>query len=1161
MKEHAFDKACVFKAFVTNQTMIAMKLTVLFTLFACLQVNANLTAQKISLQKKNATLTEVFKSITEQTGFNFFFNDKTIQKAGRVTVDVKNATIEETLKECFKNQPLTYVIKDKVIVISTKEESAAIVKSQEESMDELPPPIEVTGRVLDEEGNGVEGVSVSVSGTSVGVSTDAAGNFRITVADNSVLHISHVAYQSQEIPVRGRRNISVVLRLKESALKDVVVVGYGTQRKVTLTGAVTQINAEQLNTTTNANLTNMMSGKMPGLRVVQRTSEPGRYENYIDIRGMGGALVIVDGVVRSDYNRLDPNEIESVSILKDASAAVYGVQSANGVMLITTKKGKPGRTEFSYSGTVGWANITNTPKVGSAVDWMNLTNEQVQNENLVNSIINPNFNPRALTYSDEQIQQYKDGTKKSTDWANLALRDFAPQQQHNLSIRGGSEKVKYFVSMGYFDEMGLWKSGDLNYKRYNFRTNLSTQITKDLEAEFLINGIIEKTNEPGGTLDRVLMFKSMWMQIPTLTVYANNNPDYLNNAVADGTHPLAITSSDMSGYINALNKNWQGTAALNYRLPFLDGLKARVMYSYYNQDRNVKTYKKKYPLYNYNAVTDVYTPVYQQTPSYITESYSTNYRETIQASLNYEKKIDDHNIKAMVLFEQRTDYSKNFTARRDLELDAIDQLGAGTEATQRATAGNPSDISYQGFVGRVNYDFRSKYLFEYACRYDASSKFPPSNRWAFFPSVLVGWRISEEKFIKNNNSFSFIDNLKIRGSWGKLGDDGALAFQYLTGYTYPSGNYVFENGLISGLGFQNLPNNSIFWIKAATTDVGIEGSLWNSKLKFEFDIFRRRREGLLATRNMSLPNTVGATLPQENLNSDITSGYEITLGHSNMIGDFKIDISANMAYARTKTDYQERAMPVNSYDNWRNNSWERWNNIIWGYHCLGQFKTFDEIYAAPVQDGNGNKYLLPGDLKYQDINNDGIIDSGDQLPIGRGTTSTSGFSDALRYPELTYGITIGAGYKGFDLTVLMQGCANFDVIYGGALQTPLRWGRNSLDIFNDRWHLADIKNPNGEWTPGKYPAYRTTTTSNYAVSDFWLQDASWFRVKSIELGYTFPQNWFRKVGIRNLRLYANGFNMFTWTKIKFIDPEQTPSDNSSLYPITRNFNVGVNLSF
>ena len=550
--------------------LLLMKLVILFLIAMSAQAFAHSYGQgNISIKLENVQLKKAFRQIEAQGVFRFVYRDEILPKNHRINIAADNLPVDDVLQQLLENTSLSYrKVTDNLIVITNDSSpNAPTIKF-----------IGITGRVTNEEGQPLGGVSVQEKGTSNGTTTAEDGSFSLQVTSPSAtLVISYVGYDAKEVTLANQTSISVQLAATKSEMQQVVVVAYGTQKKATVTGSVASINAKELNTTTTSNLTNMMAGKLPGLRVTQRTSEPGSYNTYFDIRGMGNPLIVVDGVVRDDFNKLDPYEIESVSILKDASAAVYGVKAANGVVLITTKKGKAGKSEVSYSGTYGVANLTNSPEIGNAVSWMTLTNE--------NKVYTSWLNSRVVgtpTFTKEQIEEYANGTKKSTDWAGLAIRNYAPQQHHNITLSGGTDKLKYFVSTGYYDEQGLWKSGDLFYKRYNFRSNLTAQLNKNLDAELLLDGIVDKKTQPGGTSDPAYMIKSIWMQIPTLSVYANDNPLYLNNAVADGTHPLAITSKEISGYIDNENKSIQGSLAFNYKFPFLSGLKARGLFSYYN---------------------------------------------------------------------------------------------------------------------------------------------------------------------------------------------------------------------------------------------------------------------------------------------------------------------------------------------------------------------------------------------------------------------------------------------------------------------------------------------------------------------------------------------------------------------------------------------------
>lgn len=1008
----------------------------------------------------------------------------------------------------------------------------------------------VRGTVTDQQGTALSGVTVSRKGTPAGSITDTDGKYQVNVTDGkSTLVFTHVGYITAQVPVNGRPVINMTLAASHDTLGAVVVVAYGTQQKKTLTGSVASITAEQLNTSTQTNMLNMMTGKLPGLRVIQRNSEPGSYRSSFDIRGFGAPLVVVDGVPRNNFNRIDPNEIESISIIKDASAAVYGLKAANGVVLITTKKGKAGKVEFNYSGSYGIANVTNSPVPLSAYQYGVLTNEAFYNTGYNGN--RPGPVPGTPPFSSEQLEDFRSGKTPGTNWLGVGMRQSAPVAQHNLSITGGTDKVRYYVSFGYMDEQGFWESGDLNYKRFNFRSNIIARLTKNLEVEVLLGGYYDIKKEPGTATTDV--YKSMWMQVPTIPVYANNNPDYLSN-VPGAWHPLASTDAGISGYRHYKNRSFQGTVALNYTVPFVEGLKARAMFSYDPSYATSKQWLKKYGLYDYDAANDTYTATYANNPSSLYQSFSESINAQVQLSLNYKHTFrQDHNLEVLALFEQiqRNVGVDNFNGRREFSLDAVDQLYAGNALNQTVNSGNITPLATQSVAGRLNYDYQGKYLLEGSFSMMGSSKFAEGSRWGFFPGIQGGWRISEENFLKNR--FSFLDNLKLRVSWGKMGDEEAINFQHLTGYNYPGNSYILGNTVIAGLGFRGLPNLNLTWFDAITTNYGVDADLWKGLLHVELDYFTRKRTKLLATRNLSLPASVGASLPQENLNSDFTRGLEVLLSHTNQAGQFNYRVSANMSMTRTKALYVERAVPASTDNHWRTNGNERWNDIYWGYKYIGQFTSFEEIYKSPVQDGEGNRTLLPGDLKYLDYSGDGIIDGSDIHPIGR-TNSV---------PQTNFGLSFDVSWKNIDVNILLQGGTNFYVNYVEQLQAPLQWDRSGLAYFFDRWHQQDPTNPESPWIPGKYPSTRRVGThrSNYLPSDFWRQDATYLRLRSAEIGYSIPPHILERAGIKRLRVYANTFNPLTWTKVKFIDPEHTQDTWGYEYPITRNFNFGLNLTF
>jgi TonB-linked SusC/RagA family outer membrane protein len=569
------------------------------------------------------------------------------------------------------------------------------------------------------------------------------------------------------------------------------------------------------------------------------------------------------------------------------------------------------------------------------------------------------------------------------------------------------------------------------------------------------------------------------------------------------------------------------------------------MYGFYNSDLFNKIWNKKYSVYTYDKLTDTYLVTgNQNSPSNLTENYSPLQRSTVLGQLTYEKLFSQkHNVKVSLVYEEKHRKSDNMWAKKEFAID-VDQFFAGNSANSQVNSSNIYEDDNQGVIGRFNYNYLSKYLFEAAFNYGGSSKFPKGSRWGFFPYISAGWRISEEKFIKEN--LSFVTNLKLRGSWGKTGDDGAARFQFLSGYNYPSGNFVFNNTVVAGLGFKGMPNPNITWYTAETKNLGIDMDLWNGKLTLQFEAFRRDRSGLLATRALTLPGTFGTGLPQENLNSDMQKGFELVLGHAKRNGEMKYDISANITYTRGQNKHVEMASYGNTYINWRNNPTDRWNDIVWGYKLLGPFQNQADVLNSPQEDGQGNRTLRPGDNKYEDVNKDGIIDALDQIPITRG-----------QIPLVNYGLNFNLSWKSFDMNLFGQGAAQFNMVYDGRYM-PLTWGRNNLTLNWDRWHHADIFDVNSPWIPGRYPPV------DYAPSDKWASilfhpNASYFRLKNLEIGYTFNSSLIKKVGVQSVRISASGFNLLTFkfSYLPAIDPEQQLSN----YPLYKTYSIGLNVKF
>ena len=1107
--------------------------------FSSFAANTSSQNAKVNINGKNLTIGSFIDQVEKQTDYLFVYSKNEVNVDEVISVKTGKKAVSQYLKDVFGDSDVRFAFENDYIVL-TRNATPSVAQEGKR----------ITGLVKDQLGDPIIGANVVVKGTTNGVITDIDGNFILqNVPANAVIQISYIGYLAQEIPVGNKSSFDILLLEDTQKLDEVVVVGYGTQKKVTLTGAVSAIQSDEIITTKNENAQNMLTGKIPGVRVMQKSAEPGSFNNNFDIRGMGDPLIIIDGVPRDNMTRLDPNDIESMSVLKDASAAIYGVRAANGVVLITTKKGKEGRVELEYSGNVGWQNPSGAVKSVSAADWMTLKNEKSMH----------NVNGGTLLYSLDEIEAYRNGTKQGTDWYDAVMRPLAPQTQHTLSARGGNEKTHYYMSAGYLYQESFLRSNSLNYDRFNVRSNVTSKITDRLTIDLNMSGIMDQKDQPYQNSDWII--RAMQRSPATQPIYANNNPDYLLYGWIEGDNPVAMMDADQVGYKKYNNKWFQTSAQATYDVPWIEGLQMKGMFSYDYQIADNKIYARTYNEYEYDDATSEYIAREREGTSTFRREHYTKQSWLYQVSLNYNHTFnEDHNVTGLLLLEGQRRDGDNFFAKRELALD-LDQLFAGNTDNQEGNMSTGDSDLYQeanmGLVGKFGYDYKSKYLAEFSFRYDGSSMFGTGSQWGFFPSGSIGWRISEEDFWKDSK-LSFINNAKIRASYGKLGDDSASSYQFITGYTYPAsgdynkrpGGYVFNGSYVNSTANKGIANTNITWYIAKTFDVGFDLDAWNRLLGLSVDYFSRTRTGLLATRSTSLPTVVGASLPQENLNGDFTQGFDLEISHYNRIGDFGYNLKGIFSYVRTKDTYIERGASGNSYENWRNNTNQRYQNIVWGYGDGGRYTSYADIANSNVYAGYST---LPGDYKYLDWSGDGIISDLDKYPIGYENR-----------PLINFSLNIGADWKGFDLNLLFQGAAMQYNRYIEQLREPM-WGNdysNALDYFMDRWHpvdpTADPYNPSTEWVSGEY-AYTGTLADEYSAYN--VHNSSYVRLKSAELGYTFPQKWIGKSGIKNLRLYVNGYNLFTIKGVPF-DPEHSGNDSyGNLYPLNRTFSVGVNVKF
>ncbi|MDR3219466.1 MAG: TonB-dependent receptor [Dysgonamonadaceae bacterium] len=1091
--------------------------------------------QKITLPQRQMTILSAFEEVEKQTQLTIAYNEAILNVNRKISVNATNKPLSEVMQVILKGTNTTFKIQGKQIIIVTEHFAST--------------PNRYTGTVADPKGEAVTGATIRLKDGSAGAISDINGNFVLDAAVGSMIRISYVGYVTQDVKLGEQQHLKIVLQEDSRLMDEVVVVGYGTQRKVSITGAVAAVSGNEISTTKNENLMNALSGKMAGLRVVQNTAEPGVFTNSFEMRDFGTPLVIIDGVPRDNMARINSEDVESISLLKDAaSAAVYGVRAANGVVLITTKQGLNQKLQLKYSGNFAMQMPSGFPKTINAVEYMTLLNEKA-----MHSVDNPQ-----RIFSDADIEPYRNGSLPSTDWYSELIRDVVPQTQHTISATGGNDKTHYYLSLGYQYQDGFLKSGSINYGRYNVRSNVSSRLTDRIKVGLNMSAIMDERHRPYEGMDQVN--KSFWRSNPKDPIFANNRENYYNNGSVDANNPIAMSIADMAGYRNSAKRWLQSTFNIEYKMPFIEGLKAKGLFSYdYNTTIN-KDYKRTYSIYKYSAKDDSYVETIKQSPATLRRTFSEDDILLYNVSLNYNRLFTEkHDIGALLLFEEQRQKGDNFYAQRDLPLP-VDQLFAGSSdnVLGGSDIANVYEHANRAIVGRVTYAFNSKYMAEVSFRYDASSKFARNATWALFPSASLGWRISEEVFWKNS-LFAVINNFKLRASYGKVGDDGALDYQWLAGYIYPvagtprkkPGGYVIDGKYIAASEIMDVINPNISWNESTTSNIGIDMDGWKGLAGFTFDMFRRNRSGLLATRLAELPGIVGAGLPQENLESDRTEGFELELRHRNHINKVKYSISGVFSFAHTKNIFAVEEKAGNSYENWIRSKSNRYTYATWGWGKDGRYESWDQIVNSPVYTSSGT---IIGDYVYQDWNGDGEISDLDRYPFAYGDK-----------PLINYGMTFNIEYKGLDFNMLWQGAAITSVAYVEQLREPM-WGSStgsSLKQFMDRWHPADpTADPYAYGTQWISGHYAFTGTNPDVDSEFNRQNSSYLRLKSIELGYSIPEKINRMFGIQGMRIYANAYNLLTFTKVNAIDPEHPATTNDGyLYPLNKTVTFGLNVNF
>ena len=1096
-----------------NKIPLSMRLSILFLFcFMGLAQASESYAQKtkISIEMANKTVGDVLEEIESQTDFDFFFNNKHVNLDRIVSVSAENKDIYVILEQVFSGTDVNFSVLENKIILTT------------EKHDAIQQAASVKGQVVDTNGEPIIGASVVVKGTINGAITDIDGNFSIpNVKEGDIIKISFVGYVTQEVKWNGQ-TLNVVLKDDTQALEEVVVVGYGVEKKVNVVGSISTVSAKKLENRSTPSVTNALTGQMPGVTVRQTSGSPGADGGEIRIRGVGSfgatpsALVLVDGIPGS-LTDLHMEDIESISVLKDAStAAIYGSRAANGVILVTTKTGKVGKPKVNYNGYVGFSSATELPQKVDTWEYATLYNIANGSE----------------VYSAAEIQKFKDGSDPDHYANSRYLEELfhsGLQTGHDLSVSGGTEGNKYMLSVGYLYQDGIVDKN--NYQRFNARLNMVTDLWKNVTLTSRIQGVYgdrEQPNVPYGKdssgLNAIISNSLRWPgTVPTVL----SNGNYGAGEEGYGTSLMWLKTPSFSLYDFH-------NVSLNERLDWkvIDGLTLSLIGGYTYTGTESKNFRSTY-------TTDVRT----STGNHLTNQTTKEIYKTFQATLDWNRSFGKHNVGVLAGYSwEQNDYRYLSATRTNLPSDDYPEIDTG-DADSSSNSGGGNAWSLQSYFGRAKYNFNERYLAEFTFRYDGSSRFPEDNRFAFFPSVAAGWRISEESFIKDN--FDWINNLKIKASWGKLGNQNIGNYPYQSVYNIGY-NYPFGNTLQQGVAITTAVDETLHWETTTTTDLGIEGTLWNGLLNFDVTYFYRKTKDILFSPSASVSSIFGFSLSQMNMGQLKNDGFELQLGHNNTIGDFTYGISGNFSIIRNEVITLGLADVEQSNGLIGNGTYFVGYpmNIYYGYKTDGVFMNEQEITDWPDQNAIAKNSKV-GDIRYVDHNKDGVVNADDRTILGS------------RIPKFTYGLSLNMGWKGIDFSAQFQGVADVKG-YLSEYAGYAFFGYGSIQ----RWQADDYFNPD---SPKRYPAYPrleiiNNSSNNTLTSDFWVRDASYLRVKSVQLGYTFPQNWMKKIGINSARIYAQCENPITFHNYpEGWDPEI--NTGGSYYPILKTYTFGINLNF
>lgn len=1119
-----------------------MKLTCLILTFALVQVSAETYSQtkKLTLNLKDAPLAVLFEEIEKTSEFNFFYDSSGLDLSEKVTVTVEDSNIEAVLDMLFTNSDISYEISDRYIILKSKEGEnirERLFTQQQRS---------VSGNVTDFGGQPLPGVTVVIKGTTQGTVTNADGDYTLTnIPEDATLVFSFVGMRTQEVVVGTQTRIDVRLEEETIGLEEVVAIGYGTQKKENVIGSLTTVDNQEIMRSPVGQLSNAITGKMPGIITRQGDGLPGVNSATIYIRGrstLGNAspLVVIDGVADRDMNSINPSDIENITILKDASAGIYGARAANGVILITTKSGSvDAKPTFEYRFTQGFQTPSKMAEMANAFEYATMIREMQTYKNVSES---------NMIYSLDDIEKFKSGefpwTHPNTDYYKETNKKYADMNTHTFSVSGGSKHSSYYGSFGYLFEDALYKNSVSNYERYNIKLYLNTEINQYLSLGLDILGSMENKTYP--TRARTEVWGSIRRGRPTEPAYYPNGlpgPD-----IEFGDNPVVITT-DKAGYNAWKDYRLYTKFMATLRIPEIDGLTLNGIFGFDQSFEHDKLWQKPFSLYSLDVQSylnagntgkeDGSEFIVENFPKglvpepQLSENFGEYTRKYFNLKLDYNRTFNEvHSLDAFIAMESQDNYNQWMSAfRRYYLTDLLPYLFAGGSEDWR-NDGSASVDGRLNYFGRVSYNYDEKYLLQFSLRRDGSLRFSEdAGRWGNFPSVLAGWRISSEDFWAEGNINNYIDYLKFKISYGQLGNDAVNAFQYLGSYGFTTG-VAFDGKYATSLNLANTPNPNITWEVANLYNFGFESKLLN-RITLNTDIFYQRRSNILVKRNASIPSYTGLSLPDENFGIVDNKGIEFELAYSEQAGDFTYGISGNFAYMRNEIveyDEPERTVP------WQELTGHPYGAILL-YNAIGIFRDEEHVNSLAHLPG-----ARPGDIIIEDIDGDEKITADDRIIF-----------DKAAIPQTNFGITFDIGYKNWNFSALIQGTGS--TLINMSSDDRVGTGGNYFKYeFEDRWTPDNIDATKPRAYEREEPYWRSTHKTNY-----FYQENGYARLKNINLSYTIPNRFANKILLKNAELFFTGNNLLIlWSQNKIQDPE---NNHMQTYPIMRNYSIGARISF